>query len=457
MNTLEQIKLSDVFMSVRKPKYILGTTYTLSLAFFESVLLQYIDRSNLVSCLIVCDSIGYERALAEGAALQGAAQDYQVARAPVADCFHPKVWIIIGGEESVLLAGSGNLTQAGFVNNAELFDALRISAETPVSPELLDSMRSFVGGLAQMWPNEDSKHLLCTETLGRIGEALSTLPTSTAPEDEVRFLHSFRGSLLDQLPETPNSQEIYIASPYFGGSLDGVNLLARKYSTAKLIIFPGVHEGRATDIPLSALSASYERAQVAPLAIPSKRESQFAHLKLYGVATSEEEAWLYCTSANCTKAAWSAWRGALALLEEEGAPELADIAALFSLARDVFDGTLARMPKSPLAGKGDASKQQEEEKPVAVWPPQPDFRNLQRNIGSNAVGRLQWFQRIFQTFLDDDEKAEDGAHQSQDAEGADDESGENDAAGKRREEEAKRTLTVAQRIWAQAIKDYDRL
>src|SRR5271165_2152721 len=220
MNTLEQIKLSDVFTSLRKPKYILGTTYTLSLAFFESVLLQYIDRSNLVSCLIVCDSIGYERALTEGAALQGAAQDYQVARAPVAGCFHPKVWIIIGGEESVLLAGSGNLTQTGFVNNAELFDALRISAETPVSPQLLDSTRTFVGGLAQMWPNEDSKHLLCTETLGRIGEALSMLPTSTAPQDEVRFLHSCRGSLLDQLPETPNSRELYIASPYFGGSLE---------------------------------------------------------------------------------------------------------------------------------------------------------------------------------------------------------------------------------------------
>ena len=135
-------------------------------------------------------------------------------------------------------------------------------------------------------------------------EALSMLPTSTAPQDDLRFLHSFRGSLLDQLPETPNSRELYIASPYFGGSLEGVNLLAQKYSTAKLNIFPGVHEGRATDIPLSALSASYKRAQVTPLAIPSKRKSQFAHLKLYGVATSEEKAWLYCTSANCTQAAW---------------------------------------------------------------------------------------------------------------------------------------------------------
>jgi hypothetical protein len=545
----------------------------------------------------------------EGPALQGAAQDYQVARAPGADCFHPKVWIIIGGEETVLLVGSGNLTQAGFVNNAELFDALRINAENPTSPQLLESLQAFVRGLAQMWPMEDSKHLLCTETLGRIGEALSMLPRCTAQQDEIRFLNSFRGSLLDQLPEIPNSRELYIASPYFGGSLEGVNLLARKYSTAKLKVFPGVHEGKATDIPLSELSARYKEAQVAPLSIPLKEKSQFAHLKLYGVTTSEEKAWLYCTSANCTKAAWSgpnvkagllrlvprsslypyfipddselppenityaqtghaqdvlevwaadygmrlevvvaedcadylpltrvrmtiragsnlsvcertmlfnegrtadidwsvfpdwhrrkkmtvcleieaktavghsvrgrcfvenrlllsadpiqrsAWRGALALLEEEGAPELADIAALFSLARDVFNGTLARMPKSQLAAKGNAAtkKQEEESVPVAVWPPRPDLRELQRNIGSTAVGRLQWFQRIFQSFINHDEKTENDSVQIQDVDATDNKNGQNAETGKRREQEVKRTLTVAQRIWANAIKDYDQL
>jgi len=36
----------------------------------------------------------------------------------------------------------------------------------------------------------------------------------------------------------------------------------------------------------------------------------------------------------------SAWRGALALLDAQGAPELGDIAAIFSLASDMFDGNL---------------------------------------------------------------------------------------------------------------------
>jgi hypothetical protein len=52
---MESVKLSEFFKSVKKPKYILGTTYTLSLAFFESVVFPHIDRSRLRSCILVCD------------------------------------------------------------------------------------------------------------------------------------------------------------------------------------------------------------------------------------------------------------------------------------------------------------------------------------------------------------------------------------------------------------------
>ena len=77
MTTIDlSIKLSEVLRLVSKPRYVLGTTYTLSLAFFESVVFPFIDRSNLKSCLILCDMDGFQRALTEAAALQSTAQDY---------------------------------------------------------------------------------------------------------------------------------------------------------------------------------------------------------------------------------------------------------------------------------------------------------------------------------------------------------------------------------------------
>ena len=59
MTGIQSIPLSDVLTLVPKPKYVLGTTYTLSLAFFESVVFPEFHRSRFKSCLIICDSLGY--------------------------------------------------------------------------------------------------------------------------------------------------------------------------------------------------------------------------------------------------------------------------------------------------------------------------------------------------------------------------------------------------------------
>lgn len=91
-------------------------------------------------------------------------------------------------------------------------------------------------------------------------------------------------------------------SPYFGDSLQGLDLLTERFATARLNLFPAVHSGNATNIPLDQLQKSHKSARVSQLAVSSKKGA-FAHPKLYGVASEDESAWLYCTSANCTQAA----------------------------------------------------------------------------------------------------------------------------------------------------------
>jgi len=607
VNTVEQVELSDVFRLVSKPKFVLGTTYTLSLAFFESVLWQYINRSNLASCLIIADPNGYDRSITEGGALQRAGQDYQVVRAPIPACFHPKVWIFVGDGKAVLLVGSGNLTQAGFVKNAEMFDVVTIDAENPAPATLLTSMQTFTSGLSGMWPKADTPHLLCIETLEEITDQLSKLPTKPDNHDDPRFLHTFNGPLVDQLPAIPDAHKFYIASPFFGGATDGLDLLHARFPQTELSIFPGIHDGNATDIPLSKVSTNFPNAQVAALKIPSK-ERRHAHLKLYAIDSTTSEAVIFCGSANCTKAAWqrpnveagllrhipsallpsyfeaddlelptnalsytgdehrtgilpifasdegthlrvavaaaeasslplteakftvrcgshispyqmqtvfrdgrtaniewtafqdwerrrnlamcleiegktpkgdlvhgrcfvenrplltvdplhrSAWRAALALLEEEGTPELADIAAIFSLAEDVLSGTLvkaARKTENAPAG-GRPENEERESTSIPVWPPQPDLSDLRSRMGNTAAGRLQWFQRIFQVFLPSHE-APDGSPQNspRDRAGDDHDDGSNDQ--ERTEAEIERSENAAQRIWKRAYQDYDRM
>ena len=47
MNVIESIELPAVLGLIAKPRYILGTTYTLSLAFFESAVFPNFKRDQL--------------------------------------------------------------------------------------------------------------------------------------------------------------------------------------------------------------------------------------------------------------------------------------------------------------------------------------------------------------------------------------------------------------------------
>ena len=117
-------RLTKFFQAI-KPEYVLGTTYTLSLAFFESVIFPVVSKERLRKCLILCDSKGYERAMAEATALRAATRDYLVATVPAKASFHAKVWLLVNHTQLVVIVGSGNLTQSGFVENLELFEAFQ--------------------------------------------------------------------------------------------------------------------------------------------------------------------------------------------------------------------------------------------------------------------------------------------------------------------------------------------
>ncbi len=210
---MEKVRLDEVFRLVRKPHYIVGTTYTLSLAFFESVVFPCIDRSALRRCVIVSDSFGFDRAIDEATALENAGQAYVVAAPPSSRCLHAKVWLLANDAEAVLLVGSGNLTQSGFVGNTELFDVLHVSSTSRASLSLLSSIQRFLRGLASLWPKGSGS--LAADALAEISHAVAALPSAeSTTTGEPTFLHTFDGALINQLPNLPDVERVSLAAPF---------------------------------------------------------------------------------------------------------------------------------------------------------------------------------------------------------------------------------------------------
>lgn len=299
---IDSLKLSEIFASL-KPSHVLGTTYTLSLTFFESVVWPYIDKSKLKRCLILCDQFGYHQAMFEAASLRHASTSYMALPVFSKGSFHPKVWMLSDGNKTALLVGSGNLTQSGFIDNTELFSAIMLDHGN-LAGSLANDIQRFLQGVAGLLDNSsESGHFAQLV----INELSQLLPAGDPNISGPRLYTSFQGSLPVNLAEHGFGGDLFIASPYFGGDTAGLNILVENLLPQRTEVYPAVIDGDKLDVDL----ASVKKMGINDIGLLALTEVKkgFPHLKLYGHVSTGDASWLYCGSANCTKAALSGQPG----------------------------------------------------------------------------------------------------------------------------------------------------
>ena len=300
LQTIPSMKLSE-FLTSFPPKHLVATTYSLSLVFFESVVFPFVKKEKLESCLILCDRGGLSRATAEAPALKEAGRSYSVVPAPWKGSFHSKVWLMLSDECLGLLVGSGNLTQSGFINNSELFEVHLLEKGGEYRQLGLDLV-DFIDGLSTMWP-DSAGELLAREKLNLFKTQLEQFVSTLTGQDQspIRFLSSFQGSFLERFPSEVKGGKLYVAAPFFGGSLAGLRSLIEILEPANVFLYPAIFPDGSVDFDWSGLNAM---GNVAPeeLALINKKGG-FAHLKLYGFEAPDENCWIFMGSPNCTEAA----------------------------------------------------------------------------------------------------------------------------------------------------------
>ena len=119
--------LVDLIKST-KPRAALFTTYTLSLSFFETVLLPVLRQVGCQDIAILVDANEAVTSLSETNAYY-AGRHYWIAPvvSPGGGVFHPKIAYLIGKNSDVLAIGSGNLTLPGQSRQLETLDAVDAS------------------------------------------------------------------------------------------------------------------------------------------------------------------------------------------------------------------------------------------------------------------------------------------------------------------------------------------
>lgn len=186
-------------------------TFSLSLGFFEGVLLPHFRRSGARELDIVADLTGVRDALGESGARE-VGRAYTVNPCWILNgVFHPKL-TALEGDATHLLIGSGNLTFRGWGGNTELVEHLVASAH----PAAFADVAAFLDDLAK------TPRAQCGdgEPISRWSQLLRR-QSRGASEGAVRVIHNVGRPIAEQLAayaeELGGATRVLVASPYFGG------------------------------------------------------------------------------------------------------------------------------------------------------------------------------------------------------------------------------------------------
>lgn len=133
------------------------------------------------------------------------------------EAFHAKVTLVLGTnraeeKELILFAGSNNLTKAGWWDNVETVNSIRLSNKRLPSQEILDSLHSLIEYLV-----ESNALVEQSNALREISVFLNQLSASNKYYADTQFYFSYERNFPTFLEESlgKNYKALEIVSPYF--------------------------------------------------------------------------------------------------------------------------------------------------------------------------------------------------------------------------------------------------
>jgi hypothetical protein len=210
----------------------LFTTFALSLAFFEAVLLDSLMRGGSKQAVILTDPEGLRSALSEHGARR-AGRDYEIE--PVGcttGCFHPKIGAFVAGDDAHLLVGSGNLSFGGWGGNLECIDHLHPSFAGQAFDDAADFFELMTIADTLVLDADDA----CLSLAGTLRRAAA----GRIRDGRIRIAHSLGDPIATQLEafadELGGAVRLTAVSPFYDLDGSGVDRLARELGCQEIML-----------------------------------------------------------------------------------------------------------------------------------------------------------------------------------------------------------------------------
>jgi HKD family nuclease len=289
-------------IEAKTPSRSLIMTYCASLPFFERDILPHLQRAGDGHVTVLLDDSQYDASFSDFVTGAGTRYRFHPVRLPHKSAnFHPKLFLLMNGNNADLLIGSANLTPSGFRANAEIMDQLTLSeASQEDAPAIAQyvAMLRLLPSLDRRLPNPVLTQLeKFASDLERLGAQQAS--TSTGPW----FLHSVGEALLPQVSRLilpPDIRHIIAISPFFDEKSLAVLKLAETYDKANIRLIKSAEPDLLNGEALVSLG---RRIAVEEWCTLSDGQQRRLHAKVL-VLRSRTDEWVISGSANLTRSAW---------------------------------------------------------------------------------------------------------------------------------------------------------
>ena len=220
------------------------TTFSFDFYFFEMKAMKWLRSCGIRNINVFIDGYYYSELLqqATGDEMQ-LNPGYSIYPVFQKSIFHPKIWLLFGEKEGLLIVGSGNLTDSGNGNNDEIWGAFHFDIRSTENAPIFAAAWNYASMLSSSVKGQMSEKT--TKWITGYSKWLNELPrvkpfqfSDTSKKEEVAFLfNSETSSILEELVKLMRNEkvvEITTISPFYDRNGKALQELKTRFPGAKI-------------------------------------------------------------------------------------------------------------------------------------------------------------------------------------------------------------------------------
>ncbi|MBS1628579.1 MAG: hypothetical protein JST27_00835 [Bacteroidetes bacterium] len=308
------IKRNNILSLIGNGRYhsCILTTFSFDFYFFEMKVMKWLRSCGVRNVNVFIDGYFYSELMQQATGDEmKLATGYSLYPVFGKSIFHPKVWLVFGEKEGLLIVGSGNLTNSGNGSNDEIWGAYHFDIKQPQNAPVFSAAWNYVSKLSATTKGIASEKT--TRWIAEHSQWLMELPSvadfqflDLPNSEQAAFLYNTEQTTIwqqvRQLTANEKVTEITAVSPYYDTQGKALEEIKNTFPNAQINVVIDESGTLPTELPNEKKYSFYDWKELDLCRnIGAKRQSKL-HAKILHFKTKSSKEFCLFGSANITSA-----------------------------------------------------------------------------------------------------------------------------------------------------------